>query len=271
MWVGPRSPDVQDMLGLAALVQLNTSWEGTEWVVEATVSNVGAGHAIPTGEPSRQLVLAVQADCGGPALPPTGGDVLPAFAGSFDRKEAAEDWSLWPDAQIGQRIRVVQRTGAWHDYTGTGPFGDGTFDAAAKGLPVEHWVGERTITAVAGDTVTLDAPLPAGDVAYRLPAATLPTDGAPIQPLAGAPGFAFARVLTDASGREMVPHHAAVDVRSDNRILPQDNWTSTHRFDGSSCPTPTARAVLVHRAFPYAQAVEKGWAVSESTMAEVVQ
>ena len=42
---------------------------------------------------------------------------------------------------MGQVVRVVARTGQHHDYTGHGPFGDGTFDAVAKGLPVEHVVG----------------------------------------------------------------------------------------------------------------------------------
>ena len=126
-----------------------------------------------------------------------------------------------------------------------------------------------TVTAVVGDQVTLDASIPsqAGDIAYRVPDAELPLDGDPVSALAGAPGYGFARVLVDAAGNRMVPHHAAVDVASDHRLLPQQAWTSTHRFDASGCATdPVARAVLVHRAFPYAQAVERAWSVTESVM-----
>lgn len=271
VWVGPRSPDIQDMLGLAAQITLTTSWDATEWVVDAEVSNVGPGHAIPTGEPSRQILLAVEADCSGTPLVPTGGDVLPDYAGYLARQDATGDWTDWPGAQVGERIRVVALTGAMREYDGPGSFGIGQFAPADKGLPEEVAVGERTITAINGSTVTLDAPLPAGDVAYRVPIASLPSDGAPISPLAGAPGFGFAKVLVDANGTRMVPHHAAVDVVSDNRIKPQQSWTSTHRFDGAACPNPTVRAVLVHRAFPWSMASEKAWSVTESVMAEVTQ
>lgn len=266
VWVGPRSPQVQDMLGLAADVTLAGHWEGTDWVVDATVRNVGPGHAIPTGEPSRHLLLAVEATCQGAPLAPIGGDVLPDYAGAYDTQDAAGDWLVWPGAQVGDRIRVVGLPGGFVDYTGYGPFGDGTFAPDQKGLPVEVFAGERTVTAVAGDTVTLDGPLPIGDRAYRVPPAALPVDGDPITALAGAPGFGFARVLAGATGERMVPHHAAVDVVSDNRLLPQTQWTSTHRFDGTGCAQPTTEAVLVHRAFPWAEAAEKAWTVPDSVM-----
>ncbi len=175
--------------------------------VDVTVTNRGAGHAVPTGEPLRSVLLTVQARCGGTALRPTGGDVVPSFGGALAEQASSGDWSSWPGAVVGQRIRVVRRLGH-RDYVGPGPFGDGRLDAAEKGLPLEVWADEAEILAVDGARVTLDHALTAGDVAYRVDD----------QALAGAPGFGFARVLADAEGRRQVPHHRAVDVVSDNRI-----------------------------------------------------
>jgi hypothetical protein len=232
--------------------------------VRATVTNAGAGHALPTGEPLRAVLLLVEATCGGEPLVPTGGDVLPDWAGALD---AGPPGTTWPGAAVGDRIRVVARPGGFVDYAGFGPFGDGTFDAAEKGLPVEVWAGEAAVTAVAGDEVALDRPLPAGDLAYRVPALALPADGDPARPLAGAPGFAFARILVDAAGTPMVPHHRAVDVRSDDRLMPQASSTSTHTF-AAPCADPEVHALLVHRAYPWGLAAERRWTLTETVIAE---
>ena len=83
--------------------------------------------------------------------------------------------------------------------------------------------------------------LPSGDLAILGDA----------EAMAGAPGFGFARVTVDSDGNRMVPHHQAVDIASDNRLLPAQEWTSTHVFDVSSCSTdPVVSAVLTHRAYP---------------------
>ncbi len=259
---GPRQPD-SGMLGLAAAVDIAATVSDGTLVADVTVTNVGPGHAIPTGEPLRALLLLVEASCDGAALVPTGGDVVPDFGGALDTRAAGEDWARWPGAAVGDVIRVVRRTGAWHDYTGHGPFGDGTFDAAAKGLPVEAYVGAATITAVDGDLVTLDAPLPDGDIAYR-------TGATGTQAYAGAPGFGFARVLVGADGARMVPHFAAVDVASDNRLLPTASWTSTHHF-AAPCADPEVRATLLHRNYPLALATERGWTVTDQVMDEAVR
>ena len=84
-------------------------------------------------------------------------------------------------------------------------------------------------------------------------------------PNAGAPGFAFARVLADADGEVMVPHHRAVDVVSDNRILPQQAWTSTHRF-AVTCADPVVDVELVHRAWTPALGDSRGWSGGETLM-----
>jgi hypothetical protein len=96
-----------------------------------------------------------------------------------------------------------------------------SIDPLQKGLTRLRVVGQSTVVAVMGDQVEFDVPLPPGDIAFRgRPdwfSAADPLDAAAV---AGAPGFAFARVLADDDGQIMVPHHRAVDVVSDNRILP---------------------------------------------------
>jgi hypothetical protein len=270
---GPRQPEA-GMLQLAAALEIEkeTDPATAELLARVTTRNVGPGHAIPTGEPMRSLVLLVQADCDGTPLRPTGGDVVPDFGGVVAMQDGGGDWSLWPGAQVGQIVRIVRYSGDFHDYQGFGPFGDGSFDAAGKGMPILEYVGESTIVGLDGDVATFDAPLPEGDEAWLGEAATWPVDGDAARAVAGAPGFAFARVLADGDGRRMVPHFLAVDVVSDNRLLPQGEWTSEHRFDASEgaggCVDPTVRAVLVHRAYPLPLARERGWALNDSVMVE---
>ncbi len=268
-WYGPRQPE-SGMLELAATVDVTHARDGDTLTLSATVTNVGPGHALPTGEPLRHLLLRVDARCDGASLTPTGGDALPAWAGALASQGTDGDWLSWPGASPGEQLLVVARTGSWHAYTGTGPFGDGTFDTEAKGLPVEHLLGTATITAVDGDVVTLATPLPEGGTAvYRLPAHAWPTDDQPGAPLAGRPGFAFARVLADADGELMVPHHRAIDVVSDNRLMPGGGaWTSTHSFS-ATCDTPTLHAALLYRAAPYDLVQQRGWDRGDRILAEV--
>ena len=266
-WVGPRTPS-SAMLQLAAAVFVDTALVDQEFTATIRVRNVGAGHAIPTGEPLRSLVLFVQARCGDEILVATGGDAIPGFGGWLDRKPSPEDWTNWPGAAVGDVIRVVEDAG-WHDYEGFGPFGDGSFDAAQKGLPQLRVLGQASVIAVNGDQVTLDQPLPPGDLAYRGRPDPF-TAGAPTAAaaVAGAPGFAFARVLADQDGAHMVPHHRAVDVVADNRLLPQHEWTSAHVFE-ATCAEPIVDALLVHRAYPVELAAERGWASVQQVMVEV--
>jgi len=268
-WYGPRQPE-SGMLQLAASLFIDKEVANGELTARVTTKNVGPGHAIPTGEPMRSLLLLVEARCDGDLLAPSGGDVVPDYGGALATQEASEDWSLWPGAEPGQIVRVVERTGAWRDYTGYGPFGDGTFDAVAKGVEVEQYVGESVIESVDGDLVTFDVPLPEGDIAYLVEPAGHPSDGDDALARAGAPGFGFARVLGGVGGARMVPHFAAVDVLSDNRLLPQQEWTSVHRF-AATCAEPTVQATLVHRAYPLPLARERGWDLIESVMVEVVR
>jgi hypothetical protein len=266
-WVGPRTPESL-LLELAASVDVSSTLANGELTVEATVRNVGPGHALPTGEPLRHLLLRVDARCEDTSLEPIGGDVLPSWAGALATQESSGDWLNWPGASSGEQIAVMRHTGDFHDYVGTGPFGDGTFDAQAKGLPVEQLVEVFTITAVDGDLVILDGPLPQGDSAYRLAADSWPADDEPAVGVAGRPGFAFAKVLADADGTPMVPHHRAVDVVSDNRLLPGESWTSTHVFE-ATCESPSIHAVLLYRSAPLALAQQRSWNLADQVMAEV--
>ena len=268
-WFGPRQP-ASGFLQNAANLSIQKEVQAGELTARVTVQNVGAGHALPTGEPLRSMVLLVEASCSGTPLAAVGGDAVPDFGGHFDRKVTGDDWSDWPGAKVGDLVRVVRRPGPWRDYQGFGPFGDGTFAASDKGMPEEQVAGQSTIASVAGSTVTFDAPLPAGDVAYRVSAASLPSDGAAASAWAGAPGFGFARVMVAADGRRMVPHFLAVDVASDNRILPQEAVTTEHRF-ASPCADPEVRAVLLHRAWPLVLATQRGWSLTESVMDEATQ
>jgi hypothetical protein len=89
-------------------------------------------------------------------------------------------------------------------------------------------------------------------------------------PLAGRPGFAFAKVLADADGNLMVPHHRAVDVVSDNRLLPSSSWTSTHTF-AATCDSPSLHATLLYRSAPLAIADERGWTRTDRVMDQVTR
>ncbi|HIA00854.1 MAG TPA: hypothetical protein EYN66_02915 [Myxococcales bacterium] len=61
-----------------------------------------------------------------------------------------------------------------------------------------------------------------------------------------------------------------MDVKSDNRLLPQQSFVSTHQFE-AGCENPTVSASLFHRAYPFALARERGWPLKETLMTKVVK
>lgn len=263
---GPRGD--LPLAALALSVELSTRVSGDALDVDATVTNRGAGHALPSGEAMRAMFLLVEARCGDVPLPPIGGDVVPEIGGVHERRAAGEDWKKWPGARVGEELRVVSRSGEPRDYDGPGVFAQGVLPASEKGLPTESLVGVRRVVDVAADgAVTLDAPLPAGDVVVRGDPARGAPDGRAAR-LAFSPGFAFARVLVDTTGRAQVPHFAAKDVAFDDRLLPGRSARTTHRFR-SSCAAPVATARLVHRAFPAWLADERGWSTRDRVLVEV--
>lgn len=258
LFAGPRTDGV-DMLGLAATVSVEVDASAEQVTATATVRHTGPGHALPTGDPFRQLLVSVVATCDGEPLAATGGDAIPAFVGARASRPWGEASAPWPDALVGDVLRVVHHEG-WRDYDGFGPFG-GRFTPSEKGLPDARVAGHAVVVATsATGELTLDRPLPEGDEVHL---------ARPGELSAGAAGFAFARVLADGEGKRMVPHHAAVDVVSDNRLLPGQPATTSHVFEG--CASPTVRATVLYRAYPAALARERGWANPDRVVAEVVR
>jgi hypothetical protein len=250
--------------------------------VEASVSlaNIGCGHALPTGEPMRSLVLLVSASgtgCG--TRPAVGGDTVFDVGGAHRRGvvgagvNVAGTTVTWPalpgDGNVspGMRLRAVRPSGVFDDYPGIGFFADPVLTPAEKGLQRHEPVSQATVLSVNGDTITLDASLSLqpGDIVYLGDvAADPPIDGDASRALAGSPGYAFARVLVDASGKRQVPHHRAVDIASDNRIPPGQAALSSHRFGlDPSCTDVTVRAEVLYRPHPIAIASPRAWAASD--------
>ena len=65
----------------------------------------------------------------------------------------------------------------------------------------------------------------------------------------------------------MVPHFLAVDVASDNRLLPAASVTTEHAFV-ATCDTPNVIGRLIYRPRPLALARERGWPAADSVIAE---
>ncbi|MEQ9319101.1 MAG: carboxypeptidase-like regulatory domain-containing protein, partial [Polyangiaceae bacterium] len=123
--------DAPRLIDTALFTSVALSLQGGE--VEATVnlSNIGCGHALPTGEPMRALVVRVTAEgtgCG--ARPATGGDTIWDAGGARRRGVFGADVSgggtslTWPGsgAGTGMVVRAVRPTGTFDDYVGIGFF-----------------------------------------------------------------------------------------------------------------------------------------------------
>ncbi len=258
-FVGPRTQDGKMLENSVALFANAEKLPDDTIRVAVTTKNTGAGHALPTGEPMRHMVLEVEALCGDDVITAYGGIATPGFAGYEDRKDDSTNWNQWPGAQPGDIIRVVQRTPNFHDYPHPGPNGD-DLSPADKGLPYDEYRGQRTVVAMEGSMVVLDAPLPEGNLAYRIKPDALQS--------AGAPGFAFARVLNAPESEHMVFHTSATTIVSDNRLPPQAEYTTTHDF-AADCPAPEFRVRLMYRPYAPRIAQDKSWPAIDILMDEV--
>jgi len=258
------------MLEDSGILSLDTT-TGATLSVTAEVLNLGAGHAFPTGEPLRSLVLAVEATCSGVPLDQLAGSSITAVGGSFASGAIDDGVTLasateltWPDlpALTGDLVvRAVRPTGAWIDYTGPAPFADGGFVVADRGLPETTPLGTAT-ASVSGDTVTLgaDLGLQAGDVVHLVQPTVLPDADGDARAWAGAAGQDFAKVLAGADGEQHVPHYAAVDVVRDNRIPSWGTATVAMEFAWpSDCTEAAIEARLLYRAYPFGLARERSW------------
>jgi hypothetical protein len=265
----------------ALYVSIVTDTSADSLSATISVSNVGCGHAVPTGEPMRALVLLVEAnsDCGpldpidGMTVPDTGGALAQGTAGQD--ATAAGDSLSWPDAAAvaapGQVVRVVSPSGDFDDYVGIGVFADLEMRAEDKGLEVLTPVASVTITDVREGILILSEPLELvdGDRLYLgEPWPADFADGEPAQHLAGHAGYAFSRVLLDSDGHRHVPHYRATDMASDNRIGPGRSALTEHVFDlPSGCSPTDVQATVLYRPVSLQLAGQWGWASSDYIIA----
>jgi hypothetical protein len=239
-----------------------------------TLKNAGAGHAVPTGEPMRSLVLVVEAtsnSCG--TLEPVAGMSIDDVGGALASGVVGQGVTVkgravkWADgaklAQPGQRLRVVRPTGEFLDYDGVGWFAGAARQASEKGLPAQVPVAHAEVVSVQARGLTLKDSISVepGDLVYLGDSwSSSLEDGAPSRHLAGAAGMTFARVLVDAAGARQAPHYRAIDMVRDNRIAPGASTTTEHAFArGESCAQGKVRATLLYRPHPLALAQAYGW------------
>ena len=268
------------LVDTALFTSIQLTQNGSAVDASVSVSNVGCGHAVPTGEPMRALVMIVEADgagCG--ALSAIGGMTAYDAAGAHARGVEGGDVTTaasnmtWPAgaaaAQPGMVVRAVRPSGTFDDYNGIGLFADTQLTPAQKGLEVHAPLATASVVSVAAGQLVLDSALTLqpGDVIYLGDAASALADGAASGAFAGASGYAFARVLVDAAGARHVPHYRAVDMASDNRIGPGQSQLTTHSFDASGCSSATVRATVLYRPLPLAQAKLRGWTANDYIIA----
>ncbi len=277
----PRMIDLALNLSLSTTVSMNAGGD-TEVTASVTLQNTGAGHAIPTGEPMRALVLVVRATgCAadwpavdGMTVQDGGGSIASGIAGADVQANGAA--LAWPGgaaaAKPGMTVRVVRPTGAFDDYPGVGYFADPSLTPAEKGLEVFAPVGESIVTTASAGSITLTAAiaLQAGDIVYLgepLPAP--PSDGEGALPLAGAAGYTFAKTLVDPTGERHVHHYRAVDIASDNRIPPLAMAKTTHTFRlPAGCSAGKVTAVVLYRPVPVDMARLRGWDARDWVVAQ---
>ncbi len=270
-------PGVPRLIDGAVSIEVTTAVGPGVVDVDVTLANVACGHAIPTGEPMRALVLAVDVSGCAQRFEAVGGMTIPDVGGARATAVVGADASVvgatidWPagatSAKSGDVVRFVRPTGVFDDYDGVGLFEGATLSAQEKGMEILEPVAEAVVVSVVGTVVTLDRSVSAaagdrvslGDAA---PAAF--ADGDPSLALAGAPGWAFARVLVDPDGVRNVPHFRAVDAVSDNRIRPLTSASTQHRFTiPSGCTTADVKATVLYRPLPLGLGRERGWDASD--------
>ena len=255
--------------------------------VTVQIKNVNVGHAVPSGEPMRSLLLRLHADACGKAMTPAGGMTLDDWGYAIAEGTVGGGVTMngaqltWPAgaalAKAGDVIRVVRPTGLFDDYAGAGFFADPSLTPAQKGLEIRVPAGEAPVMSVAGGVLTLATALTlqAGDVVYLGEAEIWPpVDGAVAPALAGASGYSFARTLVDPLGLRGVPHYRAIDMVSDNRISPQSKAVTKHAFAipaGCASATATVTAVVVYRPIPLGLGRQRGWDARDYVIATTSQ
>lgn len=241
--------------------------------VDVAVGNIGCGHAVPTGDPMRAVVMFVEATCNGVPLSASGGMTIDDIGGAKSRgivgggvtlAESSVSWLAAKGvAKVGDRVRVVRALGAFHDYDGVGLFAGTSLLPSQKGMPIFEPIGEASVSSLTATGFALDRPISGamGDVVY-LGDPTQSVDGQSSLALSGAPGIVFAKVLIDEQGGRQVPHFRGTDIVSDNRIAPTKVHHSAHRFAlPGTCTktTATVQVTLLYRPIPLAEASLRAW------------
>lgn len=238
---------------------LDAEWTDGRVAFEVTVSNWSAAHAVPTGEPMRQLLVLVDAvDASGAPAVLAEGPTIPDVGGYSATGVLGDDAVLSGSAvELSgaalpsgvATLRIVRATGEWADDSGPGTRWFEDLSAEERGLPLYRLVDQVPVTGVSGDTATLArAPVGAepGDRVY------LCTD----DEYAGAAGWLYAKTLVDADGSRGVAHFRAVDIASDNRIAPGVRARTAYAVD---LPGGTVTARLVRRRYAAPVAARYGW------------
>lgn len=268
-----EEPSVPRLLDTALTTSITATQNGAELMVEVELANSGCGHAVPTGEPMRAMILLVSvegcdevfrgtsgltvSDLGGLSAPgAVGGDV--SVAGTTVSWAAAV-------AEVGDVVRFVRPSGAFWDYDGVGLFEGSTLSPFEKGMPILSPVGEALVTSVAPGTLTIDsviAVLP-GDLVFlgdALPAGLDVPDGDAARAVSGAPGVMLSRVMLDPFGDRNAPHYRAVDIASDSRIRPGESTVTAHGFAiPAGCFSAEVHTTVLYRPLPLRLAAERAW------------
>ena len=255
-------------------VVVDTTRTSNNLVISVALTNRGAGHSIPTGTPSRALIMTVQAMTeSGTRLPATDGYTVPLWTGALATGELAapivhanELSGVFPTTIApGDIVRFVLPSASYDDYPATRWFGDPARMPAEKGMEIHTPSAEAAVVAVQADKLTLDrtVSVPAGAL-YAVGSALVGgkvDDESPIAALAGAPGYAFGKILADRDGVTNVAFWRSVDVVSDNRIPAGKTASTTHTFDASDATgAPVEVTVtLLYRKHPWWSARARGW------------
>jgi len=261
------------LLDVAVGLWLDTEIKNGDLSVNVKISNQGAGHALPTGEPMRSVLLVVRANaCGnqlvlkdGLTIDDVGGTISRGIVGQ-DISIAGNDWFWTAGAKVakpGQVLRIVRNTGQWVDYPGIGFFANAALGPADKGIPLYAPVGEARIVSVTNGAFTVDSLISAqfGDIVWLGDDVQSDfADGASSLAMAGVAGQSFARVLVDAAGERLAAHYKAVDMVRDNRLPPLEPVITSHLFAlPAGCASASVTATVLYRPVPVHFGYLRGW------------
>lgn len=247
-------------------LSLDVDWDATGATVQVEVFNGNAAHAVPSGEPMRQLVVLVEAVDGdgqavtaidGPTVPDVGGFIAMGTVGVDLVVDGTTVTLTGTPSGAPVAMRFVRPTGTWMDDAGPGTGWFDSLPAEDKGLPILTALGTVDVIDLVGGTVTLGSTAPAlqeGDIAYLVGE----------HDLAGAPGWLYAKTLVDRDGARGVAHHRAVDIASDNRLGVGVTGTTDYRVEA---PGGTVSARLVRRRYAAPVAARHGWDPTDSEVA----